>query len=146
MVTIEEPTQVSLELLQAMMGLVGQLNPDSVPPFPQELEALLRSECSTLFIARDTESGHIAGMATLVLYRVPTGLRGYIEDVVVYESLRGQGIGEALTRACLQKAKQAGAPQVGLTSHPGRLAANHLYPKMGFELRQTIAYRYVLKR
>ena len=145
MVSIEKANEVTLELLQAMMGLVGQLNPQSVPPFPKELEALLNSECATLFIAREGEEGPIAGMATLILYRVPTGLRGYIEDVVVYEHLRGKGIGEALTRACLDAAQQAGAPSVSLTSNPGRVAANGLYQKMGFEQRKTNVYRYLLR-
>jgi ribosomal protein S18 acetylase RimI-like enzyme len=85
-------------------------------------------------------------MATLVVYRVPTGLRGYIEDVVVDEHARGQGVGEALTKACLNAAKKAGAPQVGLTSHPGRVAANVLYRKMGFEQRNTNVYKYEFRK
>lgn len=146
MITIEKANLVNLELLQALLRLVPQLTNSNPPPTPGELEALLDSDSSTLFIAREVASGEIRGMATLVLYRVPTGLRGYIEDVVVDEQARGQGIGEALTRACLEAAQKAGAPQVGLTSHPGRVAANRLYQKMGFELRLTNAYRYVFRK
>jgi ribosomal protein S18 acetylase RimI-like enzyme len=146
MVTIEKAEEITLELLATMLRLVPQLHSSNPPPTPDELEALLRSESSTLFLARAVPSGEIVGMATLVLYRVPTGLRGYIEDVVVDEAARGQGTGRALTRACLEAAKKAGAPQVGLTSHPGRTAANRLYQMMGFELRQTNAYRYVFKK
>jgi ribosomal protein S18 acetylase RimI-like enzyme len=146
MITIEKVTQVTLELLEAMLRLVPQLTNSSPPPTPEELDALVHSESSTLFIARDAASGGIVGMATLVLYRVATGLRGYIEDVVVDSTARGQGIGESLTHACLNAAKKAGAPQVGLTSHPGRVAANVLYKKMGFEQRNTNVYRYVFKK
>ncbi len=146
MVKIEKVTQVTLEILEAMLRLVPQLTNSSPPPTPDELDALLESECANLFIAREAASGLIAGMATLVLYRVPTGLRGYMEDVVVDEAARGQGIGEALTKACLEAAHKAGAPQVGLTSHPGRVAANVLYRKMGFEQRNTNVYRYVFKK
>ena len=146
MVKIENVNQVTLELLEAMLRLVPQLTNSSPPPTPEELDALLGSECANLFIARDAASGLIAGMATLVLYRVPTGLRGYMEDVVVDQAARGQGIGEALTKACLEAAHKAGAPQVGLTSHPGRVAANVLYRKMGFEQRNTNVYRYVFKK
>ena len=138
MITIEKVNQATLELLQALLHLVPQLTNSNPPPTSDELEALLRSDSSQLLIARNGPGGEIVGMATLVLYRVPTGLRGYIEDVVVDEQARGQGIGEALTRACLDAAHKAGAPQVGLTSHPGRVAANALYQKMGFELRHTI--------
>ena len=146
MVKIEKVNQVTLELLEAMLRLVPQLTSSSPPPTPEDLDALLASECTHLFIARDAASGLIAGMATLVVYRVPTGLRGYMEDVVVDETARGQGIGEALTHACLNAAKKAGAPQVGLTSHPGRVAANVLYRKMGFEQRNTNVYRFVFKK
>jgi ribosomal protein S18 acetylase RimI-like enzyme len=146
MVTIEQVKEVTLELLGAMLYLVPQLSNSNPPPTPDELDALLRSESSRLFIARDAATGNIVGMATLIIYRVPTGLRGYIEDVVVDERARGQGLGEALTRACLNAAQKAGAPQVGLTSHPGRVAANALYQKMGFDLRHTNAYRYVFRK
>jgi ribosomal protein S18 acetylase RimI-like enzyme len=146
MITIEQANEVTLELLGAMLSLVPQLTSSNPPPTPDELDALLCSEASRLFIARDAATGNIVGMATLVVYRVPTGLRGYIEDVVVDEQARGQGIGEALTRACLDAAQKAGVPQVGLTSHPGRIAANALYQKMGFELRHTNAYRYVFRK
>jgi ribosomal protein S18 acetylase RimI-like enzyme len=146
MVHIERANAVTLELLQAMQRLVPQLTSQNPPPTPDELEALLRSDSSILFLARQAEGEEIIGMATLVLYRVPTGLRGYIEDVVVDAGARGLGIGEALTWACLNHARVAGAPQVGLTSNPGRLAANHLYQRMGFELRETNSYRYTFKK
>jgi ribosomal protein S18 acetylase RimI-like enzyme len=104
---------------------------------------LLASPASNLFIARHEDSGdEIIGLATLVLYRVPTGMRGYIEDVVVDEKRRGMRIGEALSQACLDYAEQAGAPQVMLTSNPGRQAAIRLYQRMGFELRKTNVFRY----
>jgi len=146
MITIEKVTEVTLELLEAMLRLVPQLTHTHPPPTPEELDAVLRSESATLFIARDAASGVIVGMGTLVLYRVPTGLRGYIEDVVVDKTARGQGIGEELTKACLSVAKKAGAPAVGLTSHPGRMAANVLYRKMGFDQRNTNVYRYVFNK
>ncbi len=146
MVTIEKVSEVTLELLQAMLHLVPQLTHSNPPPTPEEMDALLRSPCSTLFVAREAATGNILGMATLVVYRVPTGLRGYIEDVVVDEHARGQGVGEALTKACLNAAKKAGAPQVGLTSHPGRVAANVLYRKMGFEQRNTNVYKYEFRK
>jgi len=145
MLTIEQVTSVNLELLQAMLRLVPQLTSNNPPPTPDELEAMLHSDSSILFIARHSDFDEIIGMATLVLYRVPTGLRGYIEDVVVEIHARGRGIGEELTRACLEHAKNAGVPQVCLTSNPGRMAANHLYQRMEFEIRQTNSYRYTFK-
>jgi ribosomal protein S18 acetylase RimI-like enzyme len=152
MLKIERVTQITIEILQAMVRLVPQLTSINPPPTPDELESMLKSDCSMLFVARDEKygeaetGGRIIGMATLVLYRVPTGLRAYIEDVVVESRARGHGIGESLTYACMEQARKAGAPAIGLTSNPGRLAANHLYQKMGFELRQTNVYRYMFKK
>jgi ribosomal protein S18 acetylase RimI-like enzyme len=138
-------TSLSDELYQACQRLIPQLTRNTPPPTHQELALLLASGSSTLFIAcyqdfRDT----IVGLATLILYRVPTGLRAYIEDVVVDEPARGRGIGEALTRACLERAREAGASHVSLTSNPNRMQANRLYQQMGFQLRHTNVYRYDL--
>jgi ribosomal protein S18 acetylase RimI-like enzyme len=108
---------------------------------------LLASPSSFLYLARHRDFGdEIIGLATLAIYPVPTGVRGFIEDVVVDERARGKRVGEALMRACLDHAERAGAPQVMLTSNPGRTAANRLYQRMGFELRKTNVYRYYFIR
>jgi ribosomal protein S18 acetylase RimI-like enzyme len=145
--SITTASELTEELYQACQRLIPQLTPNTPPPSRQELALLLSSGMSLLFLARhpDFEEA-IIGIAALILYRVPTGLRAYIEDVVVDEQARGRRIGEALTRACLERAEEAGASQVMLTSNPNRVAANHLYQRMGFELRNTNVYRYVIKR
>ena len=144
--TITQVTELTDELYQACQHLVPQLTNNNPPPGREALAELIYSDSSTLFYAKHPDFGPvILGIATLVLYRVPTGLRAYIEDVVVDEQARGRRIGEALTRVCLERAHQAGATQVMLTSNPNRLAANRLYQRMGFELRKTNVYRYNLK-
>jgi ribosomal protein S18 acetylase RimI-like enzyme len=85
------------------------------------------------------------GSLTLAVFRIPTGLRAWIEDVVVDESARGQGVGEALNRAALDRAAALGAVTVDLTSRPSRAAANRLYQRLGFEPRETNVYRYDLR-
>lgn len=144
--TVERATQVSEALFDACQRLVPQLTSSNPPPTRQAVELLVTSPCSHLFTARHTDFGEeIIGLATLLLYRVPTGLRAYIEDVIVDGKARGRRIGEALTWACLEAARQAGAPYVGLTSNPGRVAANRLYQKMGFIRRETNVYKYTFK-
>ena len=86
--------------------------------------------------------GDIAGILTLIIYRVPTGIRARVEDVVVDETLRGKGIGEALVEYALNMAREAGADGVALTSNPGREAANRLYQKLGFKPWKTNLYFY----
>jgi GNAT superfamily N-acetyltransferase len=105
-VKIARVTQADEALFAACQRLVPQLTDTAPPPTQAELELLVASPCSLLFKAQQADFGEeIIGLATLLLYRVPTGLRGYIEDVVVDERVRGRRIGEALTWACLDAAR-----------------------------------------
>ena len=99
------------------------------------------SDATHLLVARD-EAGRVLGSLTLVLFRIPTGLRAWIEDVVVDGEARGQGVGEALNRYAIDVAAERGARSVDLTSRPSREAANRLYRRLGFEPRETNVYRY----
>jgi ribosomal protein S18 acetylase RimI-like enzyme len=94
-------------------------------------------------VARD-DIGTIVGVSTLVVFRIPTALRAWIEDVVVDETASGRGIGTLLTEAMLEHARSLGCKTVDLTSRPSREAANALYRKVGFEQRETNVYRYTL--
>lgn len=136
---IEQATIVTEELWDAFQRLVPQLTSNNPPPTRDDLVALVESESSALIIAR-ADDNSIIGAACVTVYRVPTGIRAIIEDVIVDESARGQGIGEALTRRCLDVAREKGAGGVSLTSNPKREAANRLYQRMGFKKRETNAY------
>lgn len=144
MLRIEAATELSHELVDAFAGLVPQLSDAAAAPGSEELAAILASPTTTLLLAKD--EGHIVGTLTLALFRIPTGLRAWIEDVVVDESARGKGAGEALTREAIRLASQAGARSVDLTSRPHRTAANRLYERLGFRLRETNVYRYELDK
>jgi ribosomal protein S18 acetylase RimI-like enzyme len=137
---IEEAREVTDELVNAIGSLVGQLSSSAELPTPAELEEIVASPASRLLVARD-DSGTIVGSLTLALFRIPTGVRAWIEDVVVDESARGEGVGEALSREALRIAAEAGARTVDLTSRPSRESANRLYERIGFEQRDTNVYR-----
>ena len=142
MVTIEEVKKVDAELVAAFERLVPQLSSSNPPPTEKELVAIVTSRSTVLFIARD--EGEIVGSLSLVLFRIPTGLRAWIEDVVVDGAARGKGVGEKLNRAAIDHAAKAGAKTVDLTSRPSREAANRLYQRLGFQLRNSNVYRYDL--
>ena len=143
---IEKVTGPSEELFHALQRLIPQLGAHKVPPTPEELAVLLSSEGCTMLVAREPdERGAIVGSLCLNVYRVPTGIRSIVEDVVVDESARRKGIGEALMQRALDLAREAGASGLSLTSRPDREAANRLYQSMGFDLRKTNAYHYKLK-
>ncbi len=144
-------------LVTAIARLVPQLSSSAPAPTAAELAAIVGSDATTLFVAEVADettggeaAGHprrahgdgIVGSLTLALFRLPTGVRAWIEDVVVDERARGRGVGEALVQAALAEASAAGATSVDLTSRPGREAANRLYQRLGFEARQTNVYRY----
>jgi ribosomal protein S18 acetylase RimI-like enzyme len=103
---------------------------------------MVSSPASDVFVAR--VDGNIVGSLTLVTFRIPTGIRAWIEDVVVDESARGHGVGEALNQAAIEEARRKGAVTVDLTSRPSREAANRLYQRIGFVQRDTNVYRYSL--
>ena len=139
---ITEATEVTPELVEAFERLTPQLSKSAKPPTEAELAAIVTSRATVLFLARDDQEGKIVGSLTLALFRIPTGLRAWIEDVIVDESYRGEGVGEALNRAAIERAEQAGARTIDLTSRPSRKAANRLYQRMGFEERESFIYRY----
>jgi ribosomal protein S18 acetylase RimI-like enzyme len=134
-------------LVAAMARLVPQLSTSSPPPDAAALAAIVESPACDLLVARveDGDVGDdIVGSLTLVTFPIPTGIRSWIEDVVVDESVRGRGVGEALNRFALDLARSKGAKTVDLTSRPSREAANRLYQRLGFQPRDTNVYRHTL--
>jgi ribosomal protein S18 acetylase RimI-like enzyme len=133
---------VSPELVDAFSALLPQLSSAS-PPSAAELAAIVDSPATSLLLARDGDA--VLGTLTLAVFRIPTGVRAWIEDVVVDEGARGRGIGEALTLRAVELAREAGARSVELTSRPTREAANRLYRRLGFEDRETNLLRLTLE-
>ncbi|HKO75138.1 MAG TPA: GNAT family N-acetyltransferase [Gaiellaceae bacterium] len=138
-----QATTVSDELVAAFARLVPQLSTSAEPPSREQLEEIVASPAATVLVARD-DAGQIIGSLTLVIFRTPTGARAWIEDVVVDESARGRGAGEALVAEAIRLASESGARTVDLTSRPARESANRLYEKIGFQARETNVYRYDL--
>ena len=143
MVTVEAVDAVTDEIVEALERLLPQLSSLSRPVDSEYLAAIVGSPATRLLVARD-DAGVIAGSLTLAVFRIPTGIRAWIEDVVVDERRRGRGIGEALTRRAIRLARDAGARTIELTSRPSREAANRLYERVGFVRRETNVYRFEL--
>ncbi|MDO4612993.1 MAG: GNAT family N-acetyltransferase [Actinomycetaceae bacterium] len=135
-------TKMSDELLDAMDRLIPQLSSSAAPLTRADVEAFLAQEGVHLFAFRTEDSGPILGMLSLATFVIPTGKRAWVEDVVVDEAARGQGAGAALVEAACTFAQEIGAKTIDLTSRPSREAANRLYRRCGFELRETNVYRF----
>ena len=144
-VQIIEAVEVTPELVAAFERLIPQLSSSNPAPTETELAAICESEASVSLIAVDRDADdRTLGSLTLAWFRIPTGVRAWIEDVVVDEEARGHGVGELLNRAALDRAREFGAKTVELTSRPSREAANRLYQRIGFVARDTNVYRYSL--
>jgi ribosomal protein S18 acetylase RimI-like enzyme len=143
-ISVEAAALVDDDLCAAVDHLVPQLSRSSPPPSRAVLERIVADDDTTLFVARD-DSRRIVGMLTLATFQIPTGIRAWIEDVVVDDAARGAGAAAALVQAALDRSAELGARTVDLTSRPDREAANRLYLRLGFETRQTNVYRRTLE-
>ena len=145
MIQVTEVADVTPELLEAFDRLTPQLSSSSPSPTSEELAEIVESSATVLLVAVDTDrvgADAIVGSMTLALFRIPTGLRAWIEDVVVDGAARGAGVGAALNVRALEIAAARGARSVDLTSRPSREAANRLYQRLGFVKRDTNVYRH----
>jgi ribosomal protein S18 acetylase RimI-like enzyme len=140
--TVEAATEATPELEHALALLMPQLNRALVGPTRKELAAVVADPATTLLVAR--EGAEIVATATVIVYTTPAWTKARIEDLVVDEAKRGQGIGEALVKECLNVAKERGAGVVELQSARRREVANRLYPRLGFERRESNVYRMMI--
>jgi ribosomal protein S18 acetylase RimI-like enzyme len=137
-------TEATEELVSAFGRLIPQLSSSAVVLDRDALAEVIAAPCNTVLVARDRDhGGQVVGTLTLVIFRIPTAVRAWIEDVVVDSNTRGRGVGEALTQQALRLASERGAQTVDLTSRSSREAARKLYEKVGFKLRDSNVYRYV---
>jgi ribosomal protein S18 acetylase RimI-like enzyme len=127
---VERVTAATDELVAAVTQLLPQLTPGRAGPTLGELNAIASAPGTNLLVARDGEA--IVGTLTLLVYRIPSGLRGWIHDVVVDESARGRGAGAALVDEALRLAEAAGVASVHLTARAHREAAHRMYRRLGF--------------
>ncbi|HUS61094.1 MAG TPA: GNAT family N-acetyltransferase [Acidimicrobiales bacterium] len=152
-VSIVEANEVTPALVDAFVRLVPQLSKSNLPPSEAELAEMVESPATVVFMALDDETAAFVGTLTLALFRIPTGLRAWIEDVIVDEAARGdamqtadgQRVGVALTMAAIDRSRALGAKTVDLTSRPSRVAANKIYQRIGFTERETNVYRFTLE-
>lgn len=141
MVVREVTDRAEVEGLIAVFArLTPQLSRSAPAPGADVLGEIVGSPASHLLVAE--AHGEVLGSLTLVVFRIPTGLRAWIEDVVVDGEARGRGVGEAMNRFALDLAESLGCRTVDLTSRPSRKAANRLYQRLGFVPRDTNVYRY----
>ena len=141
MINISELTETSSSVLQSINALLPQLSSSAQVISMDRLSELVESDNTIIFIGTD-ESGQILGMLSLIVMKIPTGNKAWIEDVVVDQSARGKGMGKALMNHTLEKAKELAVKSVDLTSRPSREKANMLYQSLGYQIRETNVYRH----
>ena len=147
MIKIFEITEMSEKVYETFERLIPQLSTSAKIPTREEIEEIISSKAGIVLAAVDDEDPEekILGTMTLVVFRIPTGVRAWVEDVVVDGEARCRGIGEKLIRASIERAKEEGAKTIDLTSRPSRVEAHRLYRRCGFELRETCVFRIKLQ-
>ena len=142
-VIVEVVQATDPELLKCLNDLLPQLSKNAPAMTIEDLQQIVGSECSDLLVVRAAGGESILGALTLIHFRIPTGIRAWIEDVVVDASARGQGVGKALIQAAIEKSHDFGARTLDLTSNPERESAHRLYEGAGFSVRTTKVYRHI---
>ena len=142
-VQVEIVREATGELVDAFGRLLPQLSSTAEPLDRAAVERMVSCATNTVLVAR--VEGTVVGTLTLVMSPVPSGLRGRVEDVVVDSAARGRGIAALLIEQALGIAREAGARTVDLTSRPDRAAANRLYERLGFRVRESTVYRFPLE-
>jgi ribosomal protein S18 acetylase RimI-like enzyme len=142
---VEKVIELTDDIFDAILDLIPHLGSHKILPTREEILSLVKSESTSLWLARyPDQNGEIAGILTIAIYRVPTGLRSIVEDVVVDPDFRRLGVAKVMLQTAIDFAREAGANGVALTSNPKREAANLLYQSIGFEKRETNSYFYRL--
>jgi GNAT superfamily N-acetyltransferase len=139
---VEVVKETDPTLLRSLNDLLPQLSKNTQVMTMEDLKQIVGSECSDLLVVKAADGGSILGALTLIHFRIPTGIRAWIEDVVVDANARGQGVGKALIQAAIEKSRDLGAKTLDLTSNPDRESAHRLYEGAGFSVRTTKVYRY----
>jgi GNAT superfamily N-acetyltransferase len=142
MLRIETVTEATSEVQAALAKLLPQLNASLPIPTMERLQAIVADPAVTLLLASD--GNDIVGTTTVIVYTTPFWIKARLDEVVVDEAARGEGIGAALVKAALDVARARGAQVAELQSGVQREAANRLYPRMGFKRRETNVYRITL--
>jgi ribosomal protein S18 acetylase RimI-like enzyme len=132
--------QMSSDLRVGVRSLLPQLTSPDRLLSESELSRIVSSPHTKLFVAR--AGGNIIGMISLAVVQMPSGVRSYLEDLVVDSAYRRRGVATALLEAAIDHARRSGARSLDMTSRPSRRDAIRLYEKMGFRRRETNAFRY----
>ena len=140
-ILVSEVKHMSKNIFDAFKRLTPQLSSTSAIPTHSDLEDIINARSTRLLVANKGSEDNIVGTLTLVIFRIPTGVRAWIEDVVVEADNRGLGIGKSLCYKAIEIARKEGSRTIDLTSRPTREVANSLYKSVGFKVRNTNVYR-----
>lgn len=140
-IVIQQVTSFTPQTAESLRYLAKQLGKNYHELRDEDIKEMIASPNHFLFLAIDTKNDKPAGMILAMVYRIPYVRKGYLDDLVVDEAYRGNGLGTKLLQTALDIAHKRGAAYVDFTSRPKRGAGNNLYEKLGFQKRETNVYR-----
>jgi ribosomal protein S18 acetylase RimI-like enzyme len=144
MIRFARLTKPSKKALLEINRLFLQLSSSGRQITLTDLRKTLSNKDLYVIVLRD--KNRIIGMGSIMMIRYLFGLWGNIEDVVVDQEYRRQGLGKKLMKKLISIGKQKKVNGVNLTSRPSRVAANKLYKKLGFKRKETNFYQLKFKK
>ena len=142
MIVVEQLKKADPQALEELTALAHALHCDVRMPEAADLEAMTQDKNTILMVVR--EDGRIIGMATLYIIQKLGRRSASMEDVIVEEGHRGQGLGTRLVSALIEEGKKRGIGSISLTSRAERVAAHKLYESLGFAKRDTDVFKLTL--
>ena len=129
-------TTVDHEVKNQLVALFRQLNAHITP---LDVEEVLNQGNEFIMYCAWNER-RLIGMASLATYKVVSGYKGIVEDVVVAADWRGKGLGRKLMGQLVAHGEQLGLKELLLFSGHHRTPAISLYKSMGFKKKQSGMY------
>lgn len=139
-IKVLDSSNINHTIKEEISGLYQQLSPGKKQ---QKLFEVLDKE-NSVYIIGGFQDGNLIGIASMAVYKVISGYKGWIEDVVVHAEYRGRGMGRKLIERLLELSKEMKLTEVLLFTEDHRIAAKTLYESFGFKTKDSIIY--VLQR
>jgi ribosomal protein S18 acetylase RimI-like enzyme len=131
---LDEATDAAVNDINLLLPQV-RLGPSQHAVSLFDLQAIVASHGTAVIVAKDEQ--RIVGMATIHIV-TPIGRRiAHVDDVVVSDGYRRQGLATKIMRELTAFAKSRGVSQLRLTSRSARIAANQFYRQTGFIVGNT---------
>ena len=139
--SIERITSVDDDVVEAAKRLSSQLNSSNQVTVSREyLETITENPDNYWLMARRESDARFIGMASLFIMRLPTNVRSFLENIVVDEDSRGQGVGIALSMRAFEIADSQNVNTLRAQAGTQNGVSRSMLQKAGFKIEDYLDY------